>query len=487
MAQLIPLSDLMRDHNYDFRSEGIYDPTGDAVYAADGDKIGTVRGAMVEPTTGRLRYLIADVGGWFTSKEVLLPVGMVRLEDDAVYLDNLTKDQVKEMREYRYGESYDDDAQMSDERVLRGSDTRMGNDARVSSAGTFNYRDEDTEDRMFKTPDRLRLLEERLVVDKERYRTGSVEVSKHVENREQQVSVNLSHQEVVIERRPVTESRPVEGNVTLGSGSETLRVDLEAERADVSKQAYVTEEVEIGKRTETETRTFNETVGREVLDVNRTGDVEERGDRGMRGDTNLSNDSDLRDTTPQRSVGSLGGQGLDSAQTSSRLTAVFNSESQAEAAVAELRRLGVTDAHLSFIGHHRGEGAGMTGEGTETSGERRAKNTAGGVAAGAGLGALFGLAAAFIPGVGPFITAGALATTLGAAGGGATAGALVGGTIGGLTSALADAGYSREEADYYGGRVEQGGTLVAVENTSGVDMGQAREVLRRHGGELHGA
>ncbi|AFZ67262.1 PRC and DUF2382 domain-containing protein [Deinococcus peraridilitoris] len=357
MTTLIPLSDLTRDRNYDFRSEGIYDPTGDAVYGSDSKKIGTVRGAMVEPTTGRLRYLIIDVGGWFTSKEVLLPVGMARLEDDAVYLDNLTKDQVKEMREYRYGEEYSYDAQTSDERVLRGADyggkvgyrndmdqdmiptdsdtttdrdlsvmggdlrnegttgigyntassatmsgdraaggvsgmtdSRMDADMRTGMSGNagmdtasmgrrYDYRDEDTEDRMFKTPDRLRLLEERLVVDKERYRTDSVEVSKHVEMREQQVSVNLSHEELVIERRPVTESRPVEGNVTLGSGSETLRVDLEAERADVSKQAYVTEEVEIGKRTETETQTFNETVGREVLDVNRTGDVEERGSR----------------------------------------------------------------------------------------------------------------------------------------------------------------------------------------------------------------
>ncbi|MFC4456715.1 DUF2382 domain-containing protein, partial [Deinococcus sonorensis] len=40
------------------------------------------------------------------------------------------------------------------------------------------------------------------------------------------------------------------------------------------KQAYVTEEVEVGKRTESEQRTFTETVGKEVLDVNKTGDVD---------------------------------------------------------------------------------------------------------------------------------------------------------------------------------------------------------------------
>ena len=41
----------------------------------------------------------------------------------------------------------------------------------------------------------------------------------------------------------------------------------------MSKQAYVTEEVAVGKRSVTETQTVTETVGREVLDVNKTGEV----------------------------------------------------------------------------------------------------------------------------------------------------------------------------------------------------------------------
>jgi len=125
--------------------------------------------------------------------------------------------------------------------------------------------------------DRLQLLEERLFVEKHREVLGSVEIGKHVETRQQQVNVELQHEEIVIERRPVTDTRPVEGNVTLGASNQTVRVDLEAERANVQKQAYVVEEVEIGKRVETEQRTFSETVGREVLDVNRTGDVDVSG------------------------------------------------------------------------------------------------------------------------------------------------------------------------------------------------------------------
>jgi len=308
----------------------VYDPTGKNAYGMDGHKIGSVRGAMVEPDTGRLRYLIVDVGGWFVSKEVLVPVGMARVEDDGVYFDNLNKDQVKEMREYRYGQDYDYDAQTNDERVLRGSSygektayrnedsmtlgaetvtdrdmtvtggtttgitsgvtSGMATDAVTSgsTARRYEYRDTDQTDTMFKTPNRLQLLEERLSVDKDRYVAGSVEIGKHVETRQQQVNVELQHEELVIERRPVTDGRVVEGNVTLGADREVLRVELEAERADVRKQAFVTEEVEVGKRVETEQRTFTETVGREVLDVNQNGNVDVHGLSGTTTTTGTS-------------------------------------------------------------------------------------------------------------------------------------------------------------------------------------------------------
>lgn len=121
-------------------------------------------------------------------------------------------------------------------------------------------------------PDRLQLLEERLVVDKERVKAGEVEVGKRVETRTEQLRVPLAREEAYIERRAVTDSRPVEGAV-LGAERERVRVDLEAERAQVEKQAFVTEEVEVRRRTVTETRQVTGTVGREVLDVRPEGEV----------------------------------------------------------------------------------------------------------------------------------------------------------------------------------------------------------------------
>lgn len=164
----------------------------------------------------------------------------------------------------------------------------------------------------------------------------------------------------------------------------------------------------------------------------------------------------------------------------SRVSALFDSQAHATEAVQELRQLGASDAQLSFISQHSGDGAAHDDGSSEADGAGK------GALAGAGVGALFGLAAAFIPGVGPFITAGVLATTLGAAGGGALAGAIVGGTTGAIAGALANAGYTKEESDYYGSAVESGNFLVAVETSGSLSDDQASAVLARHGGRSYG-
>ncbi|WP_052351564.1 PRC and DUF2382 domain-containing protein, partial [Deinococcus pimensis] len=252
MPRLLLLSDVSLDP-----AETTYDPTGSPAFAADGQRVGAVRDALVDETSLRVRYLVVDVGGFLSNKLVLVPVGLARIGDHEVYFDTLSRDDVSEMRPYHRGEEVTEENRAADDAALRRGDFAAPVD--TGSAGT--------PDPLFATPQRLQLLEERLVVNKRRAVAGSVEIGKHVETREQNVNVDLSHDEAVIERRPVEGGRPVEGNVTLGAGSETLRIDLEAERANVRKQAYVAEEVEIGKRAVSETRTFSDTVGRETLEV----------------------------------------------------------------------------------------------------------------------------------------------------------------------------------------------------------------------------
>lgn len=268
--QLVRLSDLSRDDQMTFFNDSdVFNPIGATAYGANGEKIGSVRDALVVANTGAIRFLIVDAGGWFSSKEVLVPVGHARIDDSGVYFDSLTKDQVGAMQEYRYGETYTDDQYtedqfVADERVLRGN------------MDEAQYRQQ-----AYATPDRLQLLEERLTVNKERFKAGSVRIGKHVETRQEQVEVPLQREEVVITRHEVTDGRAVQG-ARLGEGQQTMQVDLEAERANIGKETFVTEEVEIGKRAVTETQTVTETVGREVLDVDRDGQIDVDSDLNRR-------------------------------------------------------------------------------------------------------------------------------------------------------------------------------------------------------------
>ncbi|GEM44482.1 PRC and DUF2382 domain-containing protein [Deinococcus cellulosilyticus] len=272
--RLFPLGDLVSTHRHDI--SGVYNPVGQTVYGQGGEKVGTVHEALAQEN-GRIRYLLVDVGNWTSNKIVAIPVGLARIEDDGVFFDTLSRDQVHNLRAYTPGQEFTYDAQLADESTW----LHPGNHAHAGTENTA-YRETGTEFRregLYNSPHRLQLLEERLFVDKERYRAGTVEVGKRVETRTENVNVELEREEVVIERHRVSDTRPVEGDVRLGADSETIRVDLEAERADVEKRAYVTEEVEVGKRTETERQTFTEQVGKEVLEVNKTGEVDVRADR----------------------------------------------------------------------------------------------------------------------------------------------------------------------------------------------------------------
>ena len=57
------------------------------------------------------------------------------------------------------------------------------------------------------------------------------------------------------------------------NGNETVEVQLEAERANVAKQTFVTEEVNVGKTTQSHTETIVETIQREELNIDRDGNV----------------------------------------------------------------------------------------------------------------------------------------------------------------------------------------------------------------------
>lgn len=158
-------------------------------------------------------------------------------------------------------------------------------------------------------------------------------------------------------------------------------------------------------------------------------------------------------------------------------SALFDTHAEAERAVSELRTLGVADSDLSVIAHHGGTTTTRSGDGEITDESHR--NVIRGILGGGALGAGLGVAALAIPGVGPFAAAGVIAASAvpEAMGIGAALGA-IGGT---LNEVLTKHGVSKDDAEYYGARLKDGGVLVTVEDTS-VDTQRVLDVLYRNGG-----
>jgi uncharacterized protein (TIGR02271 family) len=166
------------------------------------------------------------------------------------------------------------------------------------------------------------------------------------------------------------------------------------------------------------------------------------------------------------------------------VSAVFSHREDAERAISTLLKIGVPREAVSVIARHEGEGGeGDAGGGAADAG----KGALTGLGVGAGVGALFGLAALAIPGVGPFIAAGALAQVLGLTGGAIASGAIVGGATGGLAGALSHWGLNEAEAKHYAGEVERGGTYVGVDlRRANVDRDAVVQALRRFNGRMEG-
>lgn len=163
---------------------------------------------------------------------------------------------------------------------------------------------------------------------------------------------------------------------------------------------------------------------------------------------------------------------------SSVASAVFDSEAEAQQAVAELRSAGIDDSMLSVIAQRKGTTTArdVDGDITDESHESIARGVLGGGALGAGLGVL----ALAIPGVGPFIAAGAIAAS--AVPGAIALGAAAGAAAGTVNETLKGHGVAEEDAAYYGEHLGAGGVLVTVCGGGGSESINVRDILRRNDG-----
>ena len=253
------------------------DIKGFDVYAGDSDeKVGSVYDALVDET-GRFRYLVIDTGIWIFGKKVLLPIGSARFDYGArrVYATGLrSKAQAEQLPAYDELAPIDYDREEQVRGLYRNQNTTSAASAPASyDRSSYNY---EMDRPLYETNEQnhqnLKLYEERLIANKTRQKTGEVAVGKWVETETARASVPIEKERVVIERvTPVEAGQVVSVGTADFQSGEVARMEVYEETADIHKEAYVREEVNVRKEVVRSTVDAEETLRREELDIQTDG------------------------------------------------------------------------------------------------------------------------------------------------------------------------------------------------------------------------
>ena len=155
----------------------------------------------------------------------------------------------------------------------------------------------------------------------------------------------------------------------------------------------------------------------------------------------------------------------------STVVGLFHEPNQAREAIEALKDAGFRGDDIGLLMRDKDEAREMAGETGTKAGEGAATGALAGGVLGGVAGWLVGIGALAIPGLGPFIAAGALGTAL--------TGAAIGAGVGAVAGALIGMGIPEEEAKWYEEEVKGGRTLVTVKANG--RFSEAQALLRRHG------
>jgi uncharacterized protein (TIGR02271 family) len=262
-------------------AEGYPDPRGWNVRAADGTDVGKVRDLIVDTGTMRTRYLAVrlddDVAGSREPRDVLVPIGAARLDDDGdnVVVNGLAAGRFATLPAYDARSLTRDQEHELRRHFTAGDAMSAGAIGAGATAGSDFYDHEHFDDRRFfsrgrgrprtEEAERLTVSEEQLSVGKRQVPAGEVGVRKHVETRHVEEEVPLTREEVTVERRPISADAVGSGDIRIGDGE--IRVPVMREEAVVEKRLVPTEEIIIRKTAVRDTQTVAADLRRERVDV----------------------------------------------------------------------------------------------------------------------------------------------------------------------------------------------------------------------------
>ena len=262
-------------------SMNIDDPArlnGTAVIGGDGEKLGSVDAVYYDNATDRPEW-VAVRSGLFGTRVALVPLRRADYAGDALRVP-FDKVQLKNAPHHDPGR----ELSSSDEADLYryyGIDYAHSAD---DSAKTGEFADGTLRNRSDSTgTDRaMTRSEERMQVGTTSEEVGRARLRKHVVTEHQQVSVPVSHEEVRVEREPITDANRSAAMHGRSIGEAEHEVVLHAERPVVDKTTEPVERVRLAKETVTEQQNVEGDVRKERIEFDGPDAEDDDTDRGHR-------------------------------------------------------------------------------------------------------------------------------------------------------------------------------------------------------------
>ncbi len=226
-----------------------------------GDKIGKVSQIYVDDETGRPEWLAVNTG-MFKSKSSFVPIGSGQLRGDDVVVSfdkgkvkdaprveddkdgYLTPEEEQDLYRY-YGSGYSTaTGRSADDKAEMGRDTSGPN-----------------------TDDAMTRSEEQLEVGTQKRERGRARLRKYVVTEQVTQTVPVSHEEVRVEREPVTESNRAAATSGPEISEEEHEIVLHEERPVVQKEVVPVERVRLAKDTVTGEEKISDEVRKEVIET----------------------------------------------------------------------------------------------------------------------------------------------------------------------------------------------------------------------------
>ncbi|ONM50094.1 PRC and DUF2382 domain-containing protein [Nocardia donostiensis] len=249
-------------------AQKVEDLIGDAVYDTSGDKIGKVKRVYVDNNSGAPTWAAVSTG--LFSDDSLVPLAGAQLRQNTDELQvRVRKDAVKSAPHLERDGLI---SQESEEELFvhYGIDpTQAGWDDYGRHAAAPEAGRTGTAAGMTGTArdDAMVRSEERLDVGTQQEPAGKARLRKYVVTEQQSVTVPTTHEEVRVEREPITESSATSPDM----GDEEREVTLHEDRVTVNKETVPVEKVGLAVDEVEDEQTVSDNVRKERIDAEGTG------------------------------------------------------------------------------------------------------------------------------------------------------------------------------------------------------------------------